>query len=273
LPLFISILTAAFFTGCTITITPKTDTATDTAAASETAATATKSSSSKKSSSDKSSSDKSSSDTSTAKTAGDASDQASETSGDASAQASETAGDASAQASKTASKSEAPAENTAIAENSVPAEKSAPPKTSDASEPPASPGDDIAEPGPDSYEMGADSLPSVTNVLATPRKLVSSDSGDGSYQDTPSKTWDYTYESDTVSDDLEQYLNTLRNTYDYVLITDMDLTQVTGAVSLAAESVDDGLIIVLDCNWDGSGYKLAFSKFEGTLTKNDNAAV
>jgi len=72
-----------------------------------------------------------------------------------------------------------------------------------------------------------------------------------------------------VFDDLLEYVYILMDDRGFLLITDMDLNTQKGTVSLAVESVEAGMIIVLDIEWDKNGYSLLFHIFEGTLTAHD----
>ena len=121
---------------------------------------------------------------------------------------------------------------------------------------------------PENYVFGMDSIPSLTSQVGE-RKNLSSSSRKGVYQDMPCDIWEYSYESNTVFEDLLKYLNMLKKDYGFIHITDMDLNEPAGDTSLAVESKERGKLIVLDCNWTANGYQLKFTKVEGVLTKYD----
>ena len=117
------------------------------------------------------------------------------------------------------------------------------------------------------YELGADRVPSLTGIVGS-RTRPSFGTSSGNYQGVPCKIYDFEYESNSVQQDMEQYVNTLRFDYGYMLLTDMDLTEKSGFVSIAIESAEPGMLIILDIEWDQRGYKLTFYIVEGTLTLN-----
>lgn len=115
----------------------------------------------------------------------------------------------------------------------------------------------------ETYEFGEDSIPSVNSVVGE-RKVTGVQSGtgtDGTYKE-------YTYESETVTEDLIAYLinNLLEN--DWYALVDFDLNNVPGTAQLATESVDSEQIIIMDVSYEEDDYRIRLTKSTGTLTLN-----
>lgn len=221
----ICVLIASFQTGCTVTITPKTEAASSTTENEDEDADTTDESSSSKSSSSKSSSNKSSSNKSSSdKSSGDTTESADEDETGADEQAEDTAED----------------EDT---------EKDAQPEISAAK-----------------YDMGEDAVDAVPAVVGE-RKCLLSDSGKSTYNNAPCDYWEYTYASDTVSDDLNIYLTCLSDDYNYVNTTGIDLYQDEGSVQFAVESKERGKIILMDGDWVKDSFHLKFTRVTGNLNR------
>lgn len=113
----------------------------------------------------------------------------------------------------------------------------------------------------EAYVFGPDSIPTVNSVVGQ-RKVTSVQSGTGT--DGTYKT--YTYESETVSEDLIAYLiDTLLENEWYALV-DFNLYNVPGMAQLATESEDSGQIIIMDVTYEQNAYTIKLTKGKGTLT-------
>lgn len=113
------------------------------------------------------------------------------------------------------------------------------------------------------YEFDNDSIPSVNSVVGE-RKVngVSSGTGtDGAYQE-------YTYESESVTQDLYDYLLVELYESGWTPTIDFDLNQIPGTAQMATESVDSGQILLMDVSYEQSGYTIKVTKMEGTITPN-----
>jgi len=110
------------------------------------------------------------------------------------------------------------------------------------------------------YSLGDDVIPSIKAVVGQ---------RDVSYTESSISNGITTeiikYTSETVFDDLLEYVTVLMEEEDFVLIEDMDLNVSPGTVEMAKESKDDGEIIILTIKYNKSGYTLTFEKGEGEL--------
>jgi hypothetical protein len=109
------------------------------------------------------------------------------------------------------------------------------------------------------YEMDEDVIPSINSVVGE-REVT----GVESSTDNGVKVKQYSYSSDSVFDDLLQYVITLRE--DGWLVTqDIDLDVVPGTGELGKNSVDEGRVVLVFFSYDDSGYTIKISKGEGTI--------
>ena len=115
----------------------------------------------------------------------------------------------------------------------------------------------------ESYEFGADSIPTINSVVGE-RKVTGVQSGTG----TGGTYKEYTYESQTVTEDLIAYLidGLLENNWH--ALTDFNLNDIPGTAQLASESEDSGQIIIMDVTYEQNAYTIKLTKGEGTLTLN-----
>lgn len=113
------------------------------------------------------------------------------------------------------------------------------------------------------YDLGSDSVPSVNSVIGG-RRVTGVRSG----TDTGSMYKEYTYESETVSEDLIAYLIDGLLESDWYALVDFNLADIPGAAQLAAESKDSGQIIIMDVTYEQNAYTIRLTKGEGTLTLN-----
>ena len=113
----------------------------------------------------------------------------------------------------------------------------------------------------EAYEFGADSVPTINSVVGE-RKVYGVSSGKG----TGGTYKEYSYESETVTEDLIAYLieGLLEN--NWYALADFDLNSLPGTAQLAAESEDSGQIIIMDVTYEQDGYTIKLTKGEGTLT-------
>lgn len=110
------------------------------------------------------------------------------------------------------------------------------------------------------YDMSGDTIPSV-NAIVGDRKVT----GVASSSSTGSKSKTYTYESSTVTDDMVTYLTELMDNYGFISTMDAKFDQFPGTTEFAAESKDDGKVLVVHIEFDQGGYILTIIKMTGTL--------
>lgn len=111
------------------------------------------------------------------------------------------------------------------------------------------------------YEMGDDTLLSIKSVVGK-RDIVGISTG--IYDGVKTKSMEY--RSSSVQEDLMTYVQYLRDEGGFILVRDMDLTQIPSSVYLGKTSVDPGMLVMLTIDYDAFGYTLTLQKGEGTLT-------
>lgn len=112
----------------------------------------------------------------------------------------------------------------------------------------------------EAYDMAAgDEVPSITSVVGEREvKSVKTSVSNGV------TTKEYTYVSDTVYDDLLAYITALMDE-GWLVTQDIDLGVVPGSGELAAHSIEEGQVILMDFTYDDAGYFIKITKGKGTL--------
>jgi len=116
----------------------------------------------------------------------------------------------------------------------------------------------------DYYEIGSDKVPSVKYVLGEIRDVtsVSTSTRNG----VMTKTIGYNV-SDDQGPEMLQYAQALMDKHGFYNITPYDFSGPTGkGFEFSRESDEEGYIIMLEINYDRSGYTITLTRGEGTLT-------
>lgn len=112
------------------------------------------------------------------------------------------------------------------------------------------------------YKIGKEETKSITAVVGKRKAVGVESSVQGGIV---TKKTEYT--SDTVVEDLNQYITYLREDEGYLLTRDCDLSYSPGIVYLAKESVDEGKLLYITIEYDLSGYTVIYQKGNGTLQR------
>jgi len=112
------------------------------------------------------------------------------------------------------------------------------------------------------YEMGDDRIPSINAVVGEERQATGVEAGITA-ENVQFKQ--YSYSSDSVTDDLQAYTQHLRE-IGWVVTKDYNLTQSTGEVELAKESVEDEMVLVMAIVYESEKYEVRINKLKGVLT-------
>ena len=123
------------------------------------------------------------------------------------------------------------------------------------------------------FTIGNDKIPSVMYVLEEVREIkgVNSSSSGG----VQTMVIEYSV-TENQGNEMYDYSQTLMNDFGYFNIHPYDFTGPDGSgFKFAAESVDDGYIIIMTIDYDKKGYTLTIPRSEGTLTIHggDNAGI
>jgi|GEM_PF-1608350 len=112
------------------------------------------------------------------------------------------------------------------------------------------------------YDMSGDSVKTV-NAVVGEREVTGVETGvtNGVINKQ------YTYESNSVFDDLMAYTQYLREN-GWNVTQDYDLNVTPGNAQLAKESADTDKILVLSIAYEDSKYAIKITKGDGTLTSN-----
>lgn len=114
------------------------------------------------------------------------------------------------------------------------------------------------------YTMGGDTIKSIKAVVEKREVTsISTEISNGVHTKTVH------YQSDSVQDDLVQYVQYLREEAGFHLTKEMDLTQFPSTVQMGKESEDPGEILILTIDYDQFGYTLILQKGKGNLTFYD----
>lgn len=112
----------------------------------------------------------------------------------------------------------------------------------------------------DEYTLGEDVIPSIKYVVEE-RKVVSASTE--IKNGVTIKIMEF--ESDSVQEDLLKYVLHLRESEDFYLTNDMDLSIIPGTIQMAKQSVEDNQIVMLNIEYSAFGYIIEIQKGEGTL--------
>lgn len=112
------------------------------------------------------------------------------------------------------------------------------------------------------YEIGGETVKTVNSVVGE-RTVTGVETS--TTNGVPQKQ--YTYESDSVFDDLLAYTQYLQNN-DWIVSQDYDLSVTPGTAQLAKNSSEDGKVLVLAVAYEGDKYAIKLTKTEGTINMN-----
>jgi len=110
------------------------------------------------------------------------------------------------------------------------------------------------------YDFGRDKVPSVTSVVG--ERTVTGVESEGK-NEFPSKQ--YTYQSDSVFDDLSQYTQLLQEQEWTIAGGGYDLKESPGSAQFVKESADNGQLLVLFITYEQSEYAIKVTKVEAAL--------
>ena len=109
------------------------------------------------------------------------------------------------------------------------------------------------------YDFDSDKVPTVNSVVGERKVTNVETSISNGVQEKR-----YTYQSDSVTDDLAQYTQSLRNN-GWVVTQSYDLSSTPGTAELGKLSADSDKILLLSISYTGSDYTIKITKGEGTL--------
>ena len=78
------------------------------------------------------------------------------------------------------------------------------------------------------------------------------------------KTFKYKNVED-VKSDLTNYINSLRDDYNYAYTSDVDLSELNRTIELSSNSVDSGKIIIINITYHETGYTINITKGLGNI--------
>lgn len=111
------------------------------------------------------------------------------------------------------------------------------------------------------YNLGRDKVPSVTSVVGE-RTVTGVDTEDRN--EFPSKQ--FAYQSNSVSDDLGQYIELLQEKGWTISGDDFNLEEPLGSVQFVKESVESGQILELFITYSENEYVIKVTKLEALIT-------
>ena len=112
------------------------------------------------------------------------------------------------------------------------------------------------------YDFGQnDKIPSFTSVVGERKATgVSTSASTGGVQQKR-----YTYETQSLGEDLDAYVDALRAAG--ILVTKvLDGNKLKGSIQLGCSSADEGKIILIDMAWDNANVVVQLTKGDGTFT-------
>ena len=114
------------------------------------------------------------------------------------------------------------------------------------------------------YDFGENDKIPTLNAIVGERKVtgVSTSASTGGTQQKS-----YTYETQTLGDDLDAYVDALRASGILVLKA-LDGNKLKGSMQLGIASADEGKIILIDLAWDNTKVTVQLTKGDGTITPN-----
>lgn len=111
------------------------------------------------------------------------------------------------------------------------------------------------------YMLGKDTIPSIYKVNGK-RNLYYY----RSYTKNGNEIKVFKYKNvDDVKSDLTNYINELRDKYNYSYTSDVDLYDLDRTAELSANSVDMNKIIIININYNDSGYTIKITKGLGNI--------
>ena len=109
------------------------------------------------------------------------------------------------------------------------------------------------------YDFDSDKIPTVNSVVGERQvTYVSTSISNGNDMK------EYTYQSDSVFDDLLQYTQYLREN-GWIVSVSYDLNNMPGSAQLGKQSADSGKILLLTIDYKSGEYTVTIIKGEGTL--------
>ncbi len=112
------------------------------------------------------------------------------------------------------------------------------------------------------YIFGKDKIPSVTSVVGERAVTDVQTEGENEFPSTQ-----YTYQSDSVSDDLLQYTQLLQE-QGWTEAGDYNLEEATGSAQFVKESADEGQILMLYINYEDGQYIIKATKLEAVIDQS-----
>lgn len=112
----------------------------------------------------------------------------------------------------------------------------------------------------EAYEIGNDSVASVNSVVGT--RTVS---GVSSGKNNGSSYKQYSYESQTVTKDLVDYLLKTLVKDGWTPTVDFNLEEIPGKAQLATKSTEAGKVILMDVSYKQADYTIKITQMKGTL--------
>ncbi|MDR0382155.1 MAG: hypothetical protein LBH86_09230 [Oscillospiraceae bacterium] len=112
----------------------------------------------------------------------------------------------------------------------------------------------------ETYDFGRDKVPSVTSVVG--RRTVTDVESEGK-NEFPSRQ--YTYQSDSVSDDLSQYIQRLQEQAWTATGVGYNLEESPGSAQFFKESADEGQILTVFITYEDNEYAIKVTKMEAIL--------
>ncbi|MBQ9023756.1 MAG: hypothetical protein IJ105_00875 [Bacilli bacterium] len=113
----------------------------------------------------------------------------------------------------------------------------------------------------DYYLMGKDNIPSIYKVNGK-RNLYYYKSSNKNNNDI--KVFKYRNIED-VKSDLTNYIDELKDNYNYAYTSDIDLSDNNGSIELSSNSVDIDKIIIINITYDKSSYVIKITKGKGNI--------
>jgi hypothetical protein len=121
---------------------------------------------------------------------------------------------------------------------------------------------------PKAYIVDGESIPSITAMLGEARTVANE--ADGSLNGGSSVSVEYSVPGSGQGLELYQYALYLQSEEEFIFTTDADFNQPSGTgVQMAKESGKTGFILIVELDWDESGYTITTSRLIGTITRYD----
>ena len=123
----------------------------------------------------------------------------------------------------------------------------------------------------DFFEIGGDKVPSVKHVLDEKRSIsgVSTSKSGG----VEKMVIEYKVKEDQAAD-MKEYAEALMADFDFYSVSNFDFSGTRGKdIQLAKESDKKGFIVIVDIDYNTSGYTLTISRGEGTLNIHSSSST